>query len=147
MLGLTFAAQVNNSTVTAAFAATLLLQGLAALLILAALWLAWLDVRARRAAAGNGPAPGTRAPRPAEPAGRRVLRIGFGLLWIFDGVLQAQPGMPAGLPTMVIEPSAASSPHWVQQLVTWAGTTWSYIPCRPRPPRCGSSWASGSGCW
>jgi hypothetical protein len=33
-------AQVNNSTVTAAFTATLLRQGRAALLILAALWLA-----------------------------------------------------------------------------------------------------------
>ena len=57
-----------------------------------------------------------------------MLRIGFGLLWIFDGLLQAQPRMAAGLPSQVIEPAAASSPHWVQHLVNWAGTTWSYHP-------------------
>ena len=33
---------------------------------------------------------------PAEPRARRLLRIGFGLLWIFDGILQAQPKMAAG---------------------------------------------------
>ena len=57
-----------------------------------------------------------------------MLRIGFGLLWVFDGLLQAQPGMAAGLPSQVIEPAAASSPHWVQHLVNWAGTAWSYHP-------------------
>ena len=36
--------------------------------------------------------------------------------------------MAVGLPSQVIEPSAASSPHWVQQLVNWAGTAWSYHP-------------------
>ena len=64
----------------------------------------------------------------AEPAGRRVLRIGFGVLWLLDGLLQAQPGMAAGLPSQVIEPTASSSPSWVQHLVNWAGTTWSYHP-------------------
>jgi cytochrome oxidase Cu insertion factor (SCO1/SenC/PrrC family) len=57
-----------------------------------------------------------------------VLRVGFGLLWVFDGILQAQPKMAIGLPSQVIEPTAASSPHWVQQVVSWAGTTWSYHP-------------------
>jgi hypothetical protein len=65
---------------------------------------------------------------PDEPAGRRVLRIGFGLLWLFDGVLQAQPKMPAGLPSQVIQPAAASSPHWVQHLVNWGVTAWSHHP-------------------
>ena len=64
----------------------------------------------------------------AEPAWRRVLRIGFGLLWVFDGILQAQPKMAVGLPSQVIEPTAASSPPWVQQVVNWAGTNWSYHP-------------------
>src|SRR5580700_426925 len=31
-----------------------------------------------------------------EPAGRRILRIGFGALWIFDGLLQVQSSMPLG---------------------------------------------------
>ncbi len=57
-----------------------------------------------------------------------MLRIGFGVLWIFDGMLQAQPDMAAGLPSQTIEPTAASSPSWVQHLVNWAGTSWSYHP-------------------
>ena len=36
--------------------------------------------------------------------------------------------MAAGLPSQVIEPTAASSPGWVQHVVNWAGTTWSYHP-------------------
>ena len=80
------------------------------------------------AAAGAGAAPAATARPPAEPAWRRLLRIGFGLLWVFDGILQAQPKMAVGLPSQVIEPTAASSPHWVQHLVNWAGTTWSYHP-------------------
>ena len=31
-----------------------------------------------------------------EPPARRLLRIGLGLLWLVDGLLQAQPAMPAG---------------------------------------------------
>ena len=47
---------------------------------------------------------------------------------MFDGILQAQPAMAAGLPGTVIKPAAASSPAWVQDLVNWAGTSWSYHP-------------------
>ena len=36
--------------------------------------------------------------------------------------------MAVGLPSQVIEPIAASSPRWVQHVVNWAGTTWSYHP-------------------
>ena len=57
-----------------------------------------------------------------------MLRIGFGLLWVFDGILQAQPAMAVGLPSKIIEPAAAGSPHWLQQLINWAGTAWSYHP-------------------
>ena len=71
---------------------------------------------------------GISADEAAEPAGRRLLRIGFGLLWIFDGLLQAQPAMAAGLPSQVIEPTAASSPRWVQHVVDWGAVTWSYHP-------------------
>ncbi len=57
-----------------------------------------------------------------------MLRIGFGLLWVFDGILQAQPKMAIGLPSGVIEPLAAASPRWVQHVVNLGGTTWSYHP-------------------
>ena len=63
-----------------------------------------------------------------EPRARRLLRIGFGILWVFDGILQAQPKMAAGMPSQVIEPIAANSPAWVQHLVNAAGTIWSYHP-------------------
>jgi cytochrome oxidase Cu insertion factor (SCO1/SenC/PrrC family) len=80
---------------------------------------------AARASAARG---WTRPQRPPEAVGRAVLRIGFGLLWILDGILQAQPAMVAGLPSKVIEPAAATSPAWVQHVVNWAGTIWSYHP-------------------
>ncbi len=63
-----------------------------------------------------------------EPRARRLLRIGFGALWLFDGILQAQPQMAGGLPSQVMEPTATTSPAWVQHLVNWAGTIWSYHP-------------------
>jgi hypothetical protein len=63
-----------------------------------------------------------------EPRARRLLRIGFGALWLFDGILQAQPQMAGGLPSQVMAPAATTSPGWVQHLVNWAGTIWSYHP-------------------
>jgi cytochrome oxidase Cu insertion factor (SCO1/SenC/PrrC family) len=123
---------VNDPTVIAAFKSALVHQGLIALLIFALLGLAWIAVRARQPAAAQaagqaGPA-GPAAATATEPTWRQVLRVGFGLLWIFDGILQAQPKMAVGLPSQVIQPAAASSPRWVQHVVNWAGTSWSYHP-------------------
>jgi cytochrome oxidase Cu insertion factor (SCO1/SenC/PrrC family) len=135
MPGMSTGLDPADPTVVAAFRAALLHQGIAALVILGVLALAWIAARDWRPAAAGGPAgtaaghpAGTAPAGPAEPAGRRVLRIGFGLLWLLDGILQAQPGMPVGLPSRVIQPAAASSPHWVQHLVSWAATSWSYHP-------------------
>jgi cytochrome oxidase Cu insertion factor (SCO1/SenC/PrrC family) len=127
MPGMNSGIDVSDPTVVAAFKAALVHQGLIALLIFALLGLAWVTVRTWTPAAAEAAA-GTRGPVLAEPAWRQVLRIGFGLLWIFDGILQAQPKMAVGLPSQVIEPIAASSPRWVQQVVNWAGTNWSYHP-------------------
>jgi cytochrome oxidase Cu insertion factor (SCO1/SenC/PrrC family) len=80
-------------------------------------WLAGWAGRARR-----GPG------RPAEARGRWLLRVGFGVIWILDGILQAQPKMAGGLAAQVIEPTAAASPGWVQHLVNWGGTSWSFHP-------------------
>ncbi|HEY1640271.1 MAG TPA: SCO family protein [Streptosporangiaceae bacterium] len=119
---------INDPIVVAAFRSALLHQGIAALLIFAVLIVAWVAIREwRPPGAARAPRDG-RAGDGAEPRWRQVLRISFGLLWLFDGILQAQPAMAVGLPSQVIEPSAASSPHWVQQLVNWAGTAWSYHP-------------------
>ena len=113
---------VNNPAVVAAFRSALLHQGIAALLIFAVLSVAWVAIRDWAPGQGAGTAGA------AEPAWRRLLRVGFGLLWLLDGILQAQPGMAVGLPSQVIEPTATSSPGWVQHLVNWAGTAWSYHP-------------------
>jgi cytochrome oxidase Cu insertion factor (SCO1/SenC/PrrC family) len=127
MPGMNSGIDVSDPTVVAAFKAALVHQGLIALLIFALLGLAWVTIRvlfpANAAGAAQAPVPVT-----AEPAWRQVLRIGFGVLWVFDGILQAQPKMAVGLPSQVIEPTAANSPRWVQQVVNWAGTNWSYHP-------------------
>jgi len=65
---------------------------------------------------------------PGESPGRSVLRVGFGLLWVLDGFLQAQPQMAGGLPSEVMAPAAQGSPTWVQHLVNWGGSVWSYHP-------------------
>jgi cytochrome oxidase Cu insertion factor (SCO1/SenC/PrrC family) len=111
---------VNDPTVIAAFQSALMHQGLIALLIFGLLSIVWVAVRDRTQTGELTVVP--------EPAGRQALRIGFGLLWVLDGLLQAQPDMPVGMPSQVIEPTAASSPQWVQHLINWAGTTWSYHP-------------------
>jgi len=115
----------GDPTLVAAFRSALLHQGAIAVIMLAFLWLLWATARTWRPAAG--PSAMSRAAI-AEPRGRWLLRTGFGVLWIFDGILQAQPKMAGGLATQVIEPIAASSPGWVQHLVNWGGTVWSYHP-------------------
>jgi cytochrome oxidase Cu insertion factor (SCO1/SenC/PrrC family) len=122
----------SDPTLVAAFRSALVHQGAIALLAIVFLWLIWATARTWMAGAGPGAGavlPWARgAAGTTEAPGRRLLRIGFGLLWIFDGLLQAQPKMPGGLASQVIEPIAATSPKWVQHLVNWGGTAWSYHP-------------------
>jgi cytochrome oxidase Cu insertion factor (SCO1/SenC/PrrC family) len=125
MPGMNSGLNVSDPTVVAAFEAVLLHQGLIALLIFFMVGLAWLSLRAWLMVATGGTAAAMVKP---EPAWRQVLRTGFGIIWLFDGILQAQPKMPVGLPSQVIKPTAASSPHWVQAVVNWAGTAWSFHP-------------------
>jgi cytochrome oxidase Cu insertion factor (SCO1/SenC/PrrC family) len=130
MPGMNSGINVGDPAVVAAFKAALVHQGLIALLIFALVGLAWITLRVwlPAPAPGAGPAAEPPAAALAEPAWRRLLRIGFGLLWVFDGILQAQPKMAVGLPSQVIEPLAAASPGWVQRVVNAGGTTWSYHP-------------------
>jgi cytochrome oxidase Cu insertion factor (SCO1/SenC/PrrC family) len=130
MPGMNTGLNVNDPAVIAAFKTVLLHQGIVALLIFGTLGLAWVSVRAWLPAAGEGTGTAAGAPGAAvaEPAWRLLLRTGFGVLWLLDGILQAQPQMAIGLPSQVIQPTAASSPSWVQHVVNWAGTSWSYHP-------------------
>jgi hypothetical protein len=138
-----------DPALAAAFMTALLHQGLIALAILAVLAAAWAALRTRRPAApllarlraAFRPAPLA----PAEPAGRRLLRIGFGLLWLLDGILQAQPNMPAGLPSQVIEPTAGASSPWVQHVVHWGQAAWI---SHPVPAGSAAVWIQvGLGAW
>jgi len=80
-----------------------------------------------------------------EPQARRLLRIGFGLIWIIDGLLQLQVQMPIGMPTQVVAPTAASAPAWLASLVTGGVDAWL------RHPVTGAAatvWIQlGLGCW
>ena len=67
--------------------------------------------------------------RPApEPLARRVLRIGFGVLWLLDGALQIQSHMPLGLPENVVAPSVQGSPAWLVSTVHWGLRVWENHP-------------------
>jgi hypothetical protein len=93
MPGMNSGLNVSDPSVVAAFKAALVHRGLIALLIFALAGLVWLTLRvwlpASAGGAGAAPPPEATAAAAAEPAWRRVLRIGFGLIWVFDGILQA----------------------------------------------------------
>src|SRR5215468_2765989 len=122
MPGMTSELRTDDPTLVAAFRSVLLHQALIALAIAAVLVLGYWILRARRAPATT-PSP---AETPAEPAARAILRWSFGALWILDGILQAQPRMAGGLPSVVVQPAAAASPRWVQDVVSGGGTIWSF---------------------
>jgi cytochrome oxidase Cu insertion factor (SCO1/SenC/PrrC family) len=131
MPGMNSGLSSTNPTLVAAFRTALLHQGLIILALLAVLALVRVGVREWSPSARNARAGSSLfrlSTGVTEPAARRLLRIGFGIIWIFDGLLQAQPAMAAGLPSQVIEPGATTSPDWVQHVVNWAGTSWSYHP-------------------
>src|ERR1022692_542693 len=127
MSGMGSVLPLTNQTVVAAFRAALVHQGIIALLIFFLLALVWVSAREWVPTSRPGGS-GSAAATFTEPPARRVLRIGFGILWIFDGILQAQQAMPLGLPSQVIQPAAASSPGWVQQIVNWGVRGWTYHP-------------------
>ncbi len=132
MKGMSTGLGANDPTVVSAFHRALVTQGSVILVILGLTGIAWVLLHAFRlshGAASQADAPAA-SPRFAfpEPAARRLLRISFGLLWIFDGVLQGQPKMPLGMGPDVIQPLAAASPTWVQHLDNALVTVWSYHP-------------------
>ncbi len=146
MPGMNTGLSPSDPTLVTAFRNALLHQGLIALAFMVFLLLLWATARTWRgssqstAAAAEKLAAPERQGRqdwrgwlsavrgPGEAPARTVLRVGFGLLWVLDGFLQAQPQMAGGLPGQVIGPSAQGSPSWVQHLVNWGGTVWSYHP-------------------
>jgi cytochrome oxidase Cu insertion factor (SCO1/SenC/PrrC family) len=143
----------NNSTIVSAFQSALLHQSLVVVGILVLLAVAWNLLRAVQlrsalaatagAGAGSAGASSTArvAARPAtrrstrleiwaesEPSARRLLRVSFGLLWVFTGILQGQASMAIGMTTSAIEPTARVSPTWVQHIVNFGVTVWTDHP-------------------
>jgi len=118
----------GSPILVSAFQSALLRQWLIVALIFALLLIAWGASRTAifGSVAGAPPAKGAGLWR--EPRARLLLRVGFGAIWLFDGILQAQPQMPGGLADQVIAPTASSSPGWVQHLVNFGVTAWDYHP-------------------
>jgi cytochrome oxidase Cu insertion factor (SCO1/SenC/PrrC family) len=110
-----------SSILVSAFRSALLHQALIVALIFLLVMIAW---GATRTAVGGPSAVADWR----EPRARRVLRIGFGALWLFDGLLQAQPQMAGGLPSQVLQPAADGSPSWVVSLVNFGANVWNYHP-------------------
>ncbi len=64
----------------------------------------------------------------AEMSGRTWLRFSFGALWIFDGILQLQAGMPLGLANQVFAPAADGNPSVVKSIIATAVRLWNEHP-------------------
>jgi cytochrome oxidase Cu insertion factor (SCO1/SenC/PrrC family) len=131
----------NSSLVVGAFHHALWLQFLLVLLVGAVLIVVRSVLRARQLGAlaaastksstgvsGASPSTYPASPGVVEPVAHRVLRIGFGLIWLLDGILQGQAAMPLSMPSQVLQPAASTSPTWVQHVVNFAVTIWSEHP-------------------
>jgi cytochrome oxidase Cu insertion factor (SCO1/SenC/PrrC family) len=132
MPGMGRALESNNPTIVSAFHTALLHELLVVLVIAAVLAVALNAIRTvqyrRLATLGRTSFPTAGRWAYAEPPARRILRIGFGILWVFDGLLQAQSSMPLGLPSSVIQPAASGSPSWVQHIVNSGLNIWTLHP-------------------
>jgi cytochrome oxidase Cu insertion factor (SCO1/SenC/PrrC family) len=149
MTGMGGSVGAHNSTIISAFKSALLHQGLVVLVIVALVALAWnvfRTVKYRRSVTpGVRPVPELVDDVAPEPSARHLLRVAFGCLWVFDGILQAQVSMPLGLPSGVLQPAGSSSPGWVQHLVNIGVTIWSNHPI---PAAASAVWIQiGVGLW
>ena len=64
----------------------------------------------------------------AEPRARTYLRLAFGTIWVIDGILQFQPGMPLGLANDVVRPTIAGAPTWLHPLMYSSIHLWNAHP-------------------
>ena len=149
MPGMSTGLSTNNPAIVSAFQAALLHQGLIVLLILALVAVAWNVLRSAQSPTGRRrwrPVRpfSTLVPARPEPVARRLLRVSFGLIWVFDGILQGQASMPLGHgapghPARRRWPRRAGSSTWSTRARRSGATTRS----RPLPALCGSRSASG----
>jgi hypothetical protein len=127
------------------FRAVLLAEGTLMFLVFVLLAIGWVACREMLLARARAWLAAQRDRWPAEPPARRVVRIGFGVLWIIDGLLQVQSGMPNGLASQVIRPAAAGSPAWVLHVVHVGTQIWTGDPVQAAA---GAVWVQlGIGIW
>ena len=63
-----------------------------------------------------------------EPRTIKVVRIGFGLLWIFDAILQAKPAMPSEMVSQIIAPALTNQPGPLAWLMRGGVYFWRFNP-------------------
>lgn len=126
------AGSAGAAQVVASFYSTLRHQLLVIFALIVVAILVWNGVRTvqyrRAAAAGDLERFSRGADVLPEPRARLIARICFGVLWLFDGLLQLQSSMPLGLPSGVLQPAASGSPGWVRALVGFGVTAWTSHP-------------------
>ena len=151
MTGMGRTVQSRNPLIVSFFRSALGHQLLLVLAVLAVCAVAVNVVRTlqfrRLRQSGRTSFPSNLRPLGPEPAARRMLRIGFGCLWILDGLLQLQSSMPLGLPS-ACHPAGRGHARRAG-CSTWSTAASPSGPTtRSRPPRrrSGSSSGSGSGC-
>jgi len=64
----------------------------------------------------------------AEVRSRSYLRVAFGALWLFDGILQFQVAMPLGMANGVVAPATDGTPSWLHHLMLDGITIWNSHP-------------------
>src|SRR5664280_230797 len=64
----------------------------------------------------------------SESRSRTYLRIGFGVIWLIDGVLQFQASMPLGLANNVVAPVASGTPTWLHAIMFDSIGIWNNHP-------------------
>src|ERR1700691_554103 len=129
MPGMNSGLNPDSPILVSAFRSALLQQWLIIALIFILLLIAWGATRTALYGSMSGNSSAAVAARTwREPRARRLLRVGFGLIWLFDGLLQAQPQMAGGLADQVMKPAASSSPGWVQHVVNFGASAWDYHP-------------------
>lgn len=111
-----------NPLVTTAFQHQVFVTSLLWIIAIAFIVMAY-SVLSRRVLAFNLSAAGL-----AEVRSRSYLRIAFGALWLFDGILQFQVAMPLGLANGVVAPATQGTPGWLHHLMLDGITIWNSHP-------------------
>ncbi|MHB1627190.1 MAG: hypothetical protein ACYCVB_02260 [Bacilli bacterium] len=83
------------------------------------------------AAPARGPEPGLpllREGAATDLAGRKALRVALAVLWILDGLLQAQPDMSSEFIPNIVNPSVSAQPPLIAHLLQPLTVIWSQHP-------------------